>query len=98
MCELKCSVGTVSGMFLSLVLETFVCPDVVLPYCCCVFFVRPGFQVDRHLRKLDQELAKFKMELEADNAGITEILERRKITLRETGFKTDSFGLGLLES
>lgn len=35
-------------------------------------------QVDRHLRKLDQELAKFKMELEADNAGITEILERRE--------------------
>ncbi|KAG8005406.1 Inhibitor of growth protein 3, partial [Nibea albiflora] len=34
-------------------------------------------KVDRHLRKLDQELAKFKMELEADNAGITEILERR---------------------
>lgn len=34
--------------------------------------------MDRHLRKLDQELAKFKMELEADNAGITEILERRK--------------------
>lgn len=39
--------------------------------CVCV-------QVDRHLRKLDQELAKFKMELEADNAGITEILERRE--------------------
>ena len=36
------------------------------------------FQVDRHLRKLDQELAKFKMELEADNAGITEILEQSK--------------------
>ena len=35
-------------------------------------------QVDRHLRKLDQELAKFKMELEADNAGITEILEQSK--------------------
>ncbi|KAM4902230.1 inhibitor of growth protein 3 isoform 4-T5 [Sylvia borin] len=34
--------------------------------------------VDRHLRKLDQELAKFKMELEADNAGITEILERHE--------------------
>ncbi|EPY74964.1 inhibitor of growth family, member 3-like protein [Camelus ferus] len=34
--------------------------------------------VDRHLRKLDQELAKFKMELEADNAGITEILERQR--------------------
>jgi len=29
------------------------------------------------LRKLDQEVAKFKMELEADNAGITEILEKR---------------------
>lgn len=36
------------------------------------------FQVDRHLRKLDQELSKFKMELEADNAGITEVLEKRK--------------------
>ena len=35
--------------------------------------------MDRHLRKLDQELAKFKMELEADNAGITEILEQSKI-------------------
>ncbi|ESO02605.1 hypothetical protein HELRODRAFT_188772 [Helobdella robusta] len=35
--------------------------------------------VERHLRKLDQELSKFKMELEADNAGITEILERRTI-------------------
>ena len=34
--------------------------------------------VDRHLRKLDQELSKFKMELEADNAGITEILEQRR--------------------
>lgn len=33
--------------------------------------------VERHLRKLDQEVAKFKMELEADNAGITEILEKR---------------------
>ncbi|XP_078001485.1 inhibitor of growth protein 3-like [Glandiceps talaboti] len=37
--------------------------------------------VDRHLRKLDQELNKFKMELEADNAGITEILERRSLEL-----------------
>ena len=35
-------------------------------------------KVDRHLRKLDQELAKFKMELEADNAGITEVLEKSK--------------------
>uniref|UniRef100_A0A8C7JN23 Inhibitor of growth protein n=1 Tax=Oncorhynchus kisutch TaxID=8019 RepID=A0A8C7JN23_ONCKI len=40
--------------------------------------------VDRHLRKLDQELAKFKMELEADNAGITEILERRESHLSIT--------------
>lgn len=43
-------------------------------------------QVDRHLRKLDQELAKFKMELEADNAGITEILERREWHLSITFF------------
>lgn len=43
-----------------------------------LFTVLSQKQVDRHLRKLDQELAKFKMELEADNAGITEILERRK--------------------
>jgi inhibitor of growth protein 3 len=34
--------------------------------------------VDRYLRRLDQELHKFKMELEADNAGITEVLEKRK--------------------
>ena len=34
--------------------------------------------MDRHLRKLDQELSRFKMELEADCSGITEILERRK--------------------
>lgn len=33
--------------------------------------------VDKYLRKLEQELLKFKMELEADNAGITEILEKR---------------------
>ncbi|XP_028398090.1 inhibitor of growth protein 4-like [Dendronephthya gigantea] len=39
--------------------------------------------VDRHLRKLDQELSKFKMELEADNAGITEILEQRSLLLDE---------------
>ena len=35
--------------------------------------------VDRYLRRLDQELHKFKMELEADNRGITEVLEKRKI-------------------
>jgi len=38
--------------------------------------VKCVLQVERHLRKLDQEVAKFKMELEADNAGITEILEK----------------------
>lgn len=37
--------------------------------------------VDRYLRRLDQELAKFKIELEADNAGITEHLERRSLEL-----------------
>ncbi|KAJ8249602.1 hypothetical protein COCON_G00228180 [Conger conger] len=37
--------------------------------------------VDRHLRKLDQELARFKMELEADHAGITEVLERRSLEM-----------------
>lgn len=37
--------------------------------------------VDRHLRKLDQELSKFKMELEADNAGITEVLEKRSLEM-----------------
>jgi len=31
--------------------------------------------VDRYLRKLDQELHKFQLELEADNRGITEVLE-----------------------
>ncbi|CAG2176176.1 unnamed protein product [Oppiella nova] len=32
--------------------------------------------VDKYLRRLDQELQKFKIELEADNSGITEVLER----------------------
>ena len=41
-------------------------------YLCVVHLV----QVDRYLRKLDQELSKFKMELEADHAGITEVLEK----------------------
>ena len=39
------------------------------------------FQVERHLRKLDQEVSKFKMELEADHAGITETLEKRSLEL-----------------
>ena len=33
---------------------------------------------ERYLRKLDQEVSKFKMELEADSMGITEILEKRR--------------------
>ncbi|CAM1322412.1 ING3 (predicted) [Pycnogonum litorale] len=37
--------------------------------------------VDRYLRRLDQELQKFKMELEADNAGITEVLEKGSLEL-----------------
>ncbi|KAL0274751.1 UNVERIFIED_CONTAM: hypothetical protein PYX00_002801 [Menopon gallinae] len=37
--------------------------------------------VDRYQRRLDIELYKFKMELEADNRGITEILEKRSLEL-----------------
>ncbi|XP_072181864.1 inhibitor of growth protein 3-like [Diadema setosum] len=40
--------------------------------------------VDRYLRKLDQEVSRFKMELEADHAGITEILERRSLELESS--------------
>jgi inhibitor of growth protein 3 len=38
-------------------------------------------QVDRYLRRLDQELFKFKMELEADHRGITEVLEKSKLNI-----------------
>lgn len=34
------------------------------------------FQLDRHMRRLDQDLNRFTIELEADTAGITEILEQ----------------------
>merc|ERR1712083_895232 len=37
--------------------------------------------VDRYLRKLDEELHKFKMELEADHRGITEILEKQSLEM-----------------
>lgn len=30
------------------------------------------------MRRLDQDILKFKMELEADNCGITEIIEKSK--------------------
>lgn len=39
--------------------------------------------VERYLRRLDVECHKFKMELEADNRGITEILEKRKCHCRQ---------------
>ena len=35
----------------------------------------------RYLRKLDEELLKFKLELEADNRGITEILEKQSLEM-----------------
>ncbi|XP_063220087.1 inhibitor of growth protein 3 [Bacillus rossius redtenbacheri] len=37
--------------------------------------------VERYLRRLDQDLHKFKMELEADHMGITEVLEKRSLEL-----------------
>lgn len=37
--------------------------------------------VERYLRRLDTELLKFKCELEADNPGITELLEKRSLEL-----------------
>ncbi|XP_044756578.1 inhibitor of growth protein 3 isoform X2 [Coccinella septempunctata] len=37
--------------------------------------------VDKYLRRLDTELHKFKCELEADNKGITEVLEKRSLEL-----------------
>lgn len=37
--------------------------------------------VERYLRRLDSELYKFKCELEADNNGITEILEKRSLEM-----------------
>nr|CAD7436129.1 unnamed protein product [Timema monikensis] len=35
--------------------------------------------VERYLRRLDQELHKFKMELEADHSGITQVLEKSNL-------------------
>ena len=37
--------------------------------------------VDKYMRKLDHELLKFKLELEADNRGITEILEKHSLEM-----------------
>lgn len=44
--------------------------------------------VDRYLRRLDTELHKFKCELEADNKGITEVLEKRSLELDTPGAST----------
>lgn len=40
--------------------------------------------VDRYLHKLDEELHKFKCELEADHNGITEILEKRAMEMENS--------------
>ena len=37
--------------------------------------------LDRHMRRLEQDLSRFMIELEADTAGITEILEQRSYLL-----------------
>merc|ERR1711909_235344 len=42
-------------------------------------------------RKLDQELHKFQLELEADNRGITEILEKRSLELDAPASRPSSF-------
>lgn len=47
--------------------------------------------VDRYLRKLDQELHKFQLELEADNRGITEILEKRSLELDAPASRPSSY-------
>ncbi|CAG2158887.1 unnamed protein product [Oppiella nova] len=47
--------------------------------------------VDKYLRRLDQELQKFKIELEADNSGITEVLERSESLPLGTDTQTGDF-------
>lgn len=47
--------------------------------------------VDRYLRKLDQELHKFQLELEADNRGITEVLEKRSLELDAPASRPSSY-------
>ena len=39
--------------------------------------------VEKYFKKLENDLHKFKMELEADYAGVTETLEKRKLILTE---------------
>ena len=47
--------------------------------------------VDRYLRKLDQELHKFQLELEADHRGITEHLEKRSLELDAQSSRTNNY-------
>merc|ERR1719464_1700257 len=47
--------------------------------------------VDRYLRKLDQELHKFQLELEADNRGITEILEKKSLEMDATSSNRSNY-------
>ena len=47
-------------------------PLEIIRYVAYVF----QLQLDRHMRRLHQDLNKFTIELEADTAGITEILEQ----------------------
>ncbi len=44
--------------------------------CHCVNSFLSNKKIDKYLKKLDQELHKFKLELEADHAGITSKLEK----------------------
>lgn len=50
------------------------CGHVTYPY------VSQYNQLDRHMRRLDQDLNRFTIELEADTAGITELLEQSMLS------------------
>ena len=52
--------------------------------------------VDKYMRKLDHELLKFKLELEADNRGITEILEKHSLEMDQPGL--GACGINLKEN
>ena len=43
---------------------------------CWIFYC--VLQLERHMRRLEHDLNRFTIELEADTAGITEILEQSK--------------------
>lgn len=52
-----------------------------------MFFIK--LKIEKYLKKLDQELQKFKLELEADHAGITSKLEQ-VISSKETNAENAS--------